>query len=59
MHPLLSRRSYLGAYLAVWIPLGCLLVLLVRGSGGIGTWEAIALLVPLALLFSVACFATW
>jgi two-component system sensor histidine kinase AlgZ len=59
MHPLLSRRSYLGAYLAVWIPLACLLVLLVRGSGGIGTWEAIALLVPLALLFSVACFATW
>jgi two-component system, LytTR family, sensor histidine kinase AlgZ len=59
MHPLLSRRSYLGAYLAVWIPLACLLVFLVRVSGGIGTWEAIALLVPMAALFSVACLATW
>src|SRR4029077_14471812 len=59
MHPLLSRRSYLGAYLAVWLPLACLLVFLVKVSGGIDGWEATILLVPMAILFALACFATW
>jgi two-component system, LytTR family, sensor histidine kinase AlgZ len=59
MHPLLSRRSYLAAYLAVWLPLACLLVFLVKVSGGIGTLEATVLLVPMALLYAAACLATW
>ena len=36
MHPILTRGSYLGAYLAVWLPLACLLIFLVRVSGGMG-----------------------
>jgi two-component system sensor histidine kinase AlgZ len=59
MHPLLTRRSYLGAYLAVWIPLGCLLVFLVKVSGGIGTLEAILVLAPMAVLFAAACLSAW
>lgn len=59
MHPLLTRRSYLGAYLAVWIPLGCLLVFLVKVSGGIGTLEATVLLAPMAVLFAAACLSAW
>jgi two-component system sensor histidine kinase AlgZ len=59
MHPLLNRRSYLGAYLAVWLPLACLLVFLIRVSGGIGTLEATVLLVPMAVLYAAACLSTW
>jgi two-component system sensor histidine kinase AlgZ len=59
MHPLLTRRSYLGAYLAVWIPLGCLLVFLIKVSGGIGTLEATVLLAPMAVLFAAACLSAW
>jgi two-component system, LytTR family, sensor histidine kinase AlgZ len=59
MHPLLNRRSYLGAYLAVWVPLACLLVFLIRLSGGIGSREAAVLLVPMAALFGAACLAIW
>jgi two-component system, LytTR family, sensor histidine kinase AlgZ len=59
MHPLLNRRSYLGAYLAVWLPLACLLVFLVKVSGGIAVLEAAILVLPMAALFSAACFSAW
>src|SRR6202451_789350 len=59
MHPLLNRRSYLGAYLAVWLPLACLLVFLIKVSGGIGTLEATILLLPMAVLYAAACLSTW
>src|ERR1035438_7826634 len=59
MHPLLTRRSYLGAYLAVWVPLGCLLVFLIKVSGGIGTLEATVIVVPMAVLFAAACLSAW
>jgi two-component system sensor histidine kinase AlgZ len=59
MHPLLTRRSYLGAYLAVWIPLACLLIFLIKVSGGIGTLEATVLLAPMAVLFAAACLSAW
>ncbi len=59
MHPLLNRRSYLAAYLAVWLPLACLLVFLIRVSGGIGTLEAALVLLPMAALYAAACLSTW
>jgi two-component system, LytTR family, sensor histidine kinase AlgZ len=59
MHPLLSRRSYLSAYLAVWIPLTALLVFLIRVSGNISVFRAIVLLLPMALLCAGACLSTW
>ncbi len=59
MHPLLNRRSYLGAYLAVWLPLSALLVFLIKVSGGVGTLEAMVLLVPMAVLYAGACLSTW
>ena len=59
MHPLLDRRSYLGAYLAVWLPLACLLVFLIKVSGGIGTVEATIVLLPMAFLYAAACLSAW
>jgi two-component system sensor histidine kinase AlgZ len=59
MHPLLNRRSYLGAYLAVWIPLAALLIFLIKVSGGIQPLEAVVLVLPMAALFAAACFSAW
>src|SRR5450432_1729255 len=59
MHPLLTRRSYLGAYLGVWIPLAGLLVFLIAVSGGIGAFEATVILAPMAVLFAAACLSAW
>ena len=59
MHPLLSRRSYLGAYLAVWVPLACLLIFLVRISGGMATLETTVLLTPMAALFAGASLSAY
>src|SRR5262249_49994093 len=59
MHPLLSRRSYLAAYLAVWVPLSALLVFLVTVSGGIGAYETAVLMLPMAALYATACLASW
>src|SRR6202047_475172 len=59
MHPLLTRRSYLAAYLAVWIPLAGLLVLLIKVSGGIATLEAATIVVPMAVLFAGVCLSAW
>ncbi|HEX4379514.1 MAG TPA: histidine kinase, partial [Candidatus Acidoferrum sp.] len=59
MHPILTRRTYLGAYLAVWLPLACLLVFLVRVSGGMGTGESVLLLGPMAIIFALASLSAW
>jgi two-component system sensor histidine kinase AlgZ len=59
MHPLLTRRSYLAAYATVWVPLACVLVFLAEVSGGFRGYEAVVVFVPMALLYAVACVATW
>jgi hypothetical protein len=43
----------------VWVPLACLLVFLVKVSGGIATPEAAILVLPLAALFAAVCFSAW
>src|SRR5215475_2551029 len=59
MHPLLSRRSYLAAYVAVWIPLGGLLAFLVIVSGEISGYETVVVVLPMTALYATACLATW
>ena len=59
MHPILTRGSYLGAYLAVWLPLACLLIFLVRVSGGMGTFESALLFGPMAIVFALASLSAW
>jgi two-component system sensor histidine kinase AlgZ len=59
MHPILTRKTYLGAYLAVWLLLALLLIFLVRVSGGLTTTESVVLLGPLAVLFGLAALAGW
>src|ERR1700733_15440753 len=59
MHPILTRGSYLVAYLAVWVPLACLLIFLVRVSGGLTTFQSVVLFGPLALVFALASLSAW
>ncbi|MCP4896586.1 MAG: sensor histidine kinase [bacterium] len=59
MHPILKERARLGLYLGAWLPIAALvamlLVLTVRSS-----WvEAIALALPLVLVYAFLCLAAW
>jgi two-component system sensor histidine kinase AlgZ len=58
MHPILSRGERLAAYLAVWLVIGILLAAVLTGQGL--EWpEALALLLPLCLVYSFVCLSAW
>jgi two-component system, LytTR family, sensor histidine kinase AlgZ len=58
MHPILADKGRLGLYLAAWLPLGGLLAAL--PGPGVEAWPAaLALALPLALLYAFVCLAAW
>jgi two-component system, LytTR family, sensor histidine kinase AlgZ len=59
MHPILAKRSLLGLYLAVWIPLGGALAVLLALSGERPWAEAAAVAVPLAVAYAFVCLSSW
>jgi two-component system, LytTR family, sensor histidine kinase AlgZ len=59
MHPILSRLRNLGLYLLAWIPVAGMLVHSLTGPGGLGWTEAIAVTVPLCLVYAFVCLAAW
>ena len=59
MHPILARAGRLGLYLLAWVPLAGILAGLLVLSGAL-TWpEAVALAVPLALVYAFLCLSSW
>lgn len=58
MHPILSRGRLL-IYLAAWIPIGGLLAVLVGLVNRRAWYEALALALPLALLYAFMCLGSW
>lgn len=58
MHPVLGRIARLAAYLAVWLALGALAAGLFTRFG-LGWIEALALLVPLFLVYAFVCLSAW
>src|SRR5436309_11571887 len=59
MHPILEDRRRLALYLAAWLPIGALLAVLLVLSDR-GPWgEALALAMPLALVYAFLCLAAW
>ena len=59
MHPILARPGRLGLYLAAWAPVGALLAVL-AASGDRRAWgEALALSLPLALIYAFVCLGGW
>ena len=58
MHPILGRVDRLAVYLAVWLA-ACVLVAGVFTRFGLGWVEALALLVPLFLVYAFVCLSAW
>ncbi len=59
MHPILARRERLGLYLAGWLPLAPLVVLVFLWGGGLPWLEAVALALPLVAVYAQLCLAAW
>ena len=58
MHPILGRIDRLAMYLAVWLSV-CALVAGVFTQFGLSWAEALALLVPLFLVYAFVCLSAW
>ena len=59
MHPFLTSVRGLGLYLLAWIPLAGLLVALLAVPGHLEWRDAIALCVPLCLVYAFLCLSAW
>src|SRR5579863_9830759 len=59
MHPLFKQPRQLGLYLLMWVPVAAVLTYLLAGSGGLTSREAVALAVPLCLVYAFVCLAAW
>ena len=58
MHPILGRVDRLAAYLVVWLTAGVLAAGLFTRFG-LGWGEALALLIPLFLVYAFVCLSAW
>lgn len=58
MHPLLTRNRF-GFYLAAWLPLAAILILLMTAGGRLGFLEASFVVLPLCLLYAFICLSSW
>src|SRR3984957_19767280 len=59
MHPILSSKKRLIAYLAAWAAGGALLAGLVRLVGALTWLEAAELAFPLAFIYAFVCLTPW
>ncbi|MCP3963430.1 MAG: serine/threonine-protein phosphatase [bacterium] len=59
MHPILGQRGRLLLYLAIWLPVGGLLSALVALLGQEKASAAVALAMPLALVYAFICLSSW
>jgi two-component system sensor histidine kinase AlgZ len=59
MHPILSRRARVAAYLGVWFPLGMLLASLLGLQGVFGWTDATLVALPLAIGYGFLCLSAW
>ncbi len=59
MHPILARTSRLILYLGLWLPLGSALASLLVETTALRGGEAVALALPLAIVYAFACLATF
>ncbi len=59
MHPILARPGRLGAYIAIWLPLGVLLAALLALQGVFGWIAALVVAVPLSVSYGFLCLSAW
>jgi two-component system sensor histidine kinase AlgZ len=59
MHPILGQLRHLALYLLAWVPLGAILLYLLASPGGLSWPKALAMVVPLCLVYAFACLSAW
>lgn len=59
MHPILGQLRRLVLYLLAWIPLGAILLYLLSSPGGLSWERALAVVIPLCLLYAFLCLSAW
>jgi two-component system sensor histidine kinase AlgZ len=59
MHPILGHMRQLGLYLLAWIPLAVLLLYLLASPGGMSLPQAMAMVLPLCLIYAFMCLSAW
>ena len=59
MHPILGHLRQLGLYLLAWIPLTAILLYVLKSSGGLGWMQALAMDLPLCLVYAFMCLSAW
>ena len=59
MHPILALPGRLGAYIAIWLPLGALLAALLALQGFLGWIDALVVAVPLSVSYGFLCLSAW
>lgn len=59
MHPILGNLRRLSLYLLGWIPLTAILFYLLALPGGLKWTHALAMAVPLCLLYAFMCLSAW
>jgi two-component system sensor histidine kinase AlgZ len=59
MHPLLTNRNSLFAYLFAWVPLGVMLGVVISGAGHLDWRATFALVAPVTVLLALVCLSPW
>ena len=59
MHPILGQTRQLGLYLLAWLPITAILAFLLTTPGDLRPQEAIAMAVPLCLIYAFFCLSAW
>ncbi len=59
MHPILSQIRRLTLYLLAWIPLAGILEYLLAYPGGLTWTKALAMVVPLCVIYAFGCLFAW
>jgi len=59
MHPILGNLRRLSFYLSAWIPLTAILFYLLTLAGGLKWTYALAMAVPLCLVYAFMCLSAW
>jgi two-component system, LytTR family, sensor histidine kinase AlgZ len=59
MHPLLARTSRLSIYVLAWVPISILVAYLVRSSGHLTWFAALAVTLPLCVVYEFMCLSAW
>ncbi len=59
MHPILSQLRRVALYLLAWIPIGAILLYLMASQGGMEWTRALALVIPLCVIYAFVCLSAW